>query len=49
MKHILDKCPNGCNADWKIKSSNTYFGNVELNWPKLFHAFFVKVTLIFLS
>ena len=20
---ILDKCPNGCNADWKIKSSNT--------------------------
>ena len=23
------------------------FGNVELNWPKLFQAFFVKVTLIF--
>ena len=25
----------------------TFFGNVELNWPKLFQAFFVKVTLIF--
>ena len=22
------------------------FGNVELNWPKLFQAFFVKVTLV---
>ena len=25
----------------------TFVGNVELNWPKLFQAFFVKVTLIF--
>ena len=31
---------------WKPNRSFSDFGNVELNWPKLFQAFSVKFTLI---
>ena len=45
---ILEICKFGRRVPIKGNTVKCIFeGNVELNWPKLFQAFFVKVTLMF--